>query len=68
VSSISPRLPEAGSRGLQQGGLVMFENLFRIGFMLALLLPSLAVLGGLVLMIVPRSRSTAGIRQAAVHP
>jgi hypothetical protein len=46
----------------------MFENLFRIGFMLALLLPSLAVLGGLVLMIVPRSHSTAGVRQAAAHP
>jgi hypothetical protein len=46
----------------------MFENMFRIGFMLALLLPPLAVLGGLVLMMVPRSHSAAGFRQAPVHP
>ncbi len=46
----------------------MFEELFRVGFVLALVLPALAVLAGLIVLIVPRFHSTAGVAQASVHP
>ena len=46
----------------------MFENLFRVGFTLAIVLPPLAVLAGLVLLVVPRFHAAARVTHTAVHP
>jgi hypothetical protein len=46
----------------------MFETLFRVAFVLALVLPPLAVLGGATLLVVPKLRWTRHMTNAPVHP
>jgi hypothetical protein len=47
---------------------IMVETLFQAVFVLALALPSLAVLAGVVLMVVPRLHWTRHVTNAPVHP
>jgi hypothetical protein len=46
----------------------MIETLFQAGFVLALALPSLAVLAGVVFVVVPRLHWTRHVTNAPVHP
>jgi hypothetical protein len=46
----------------------MVETVFQAGFVLALALPPLAVLAGVVLMVVPRLHWTRHVTNAPVHP
>jgi hypothetical protein len=46
----------------------MFETLFRVGFVLALVIPPLAVLAGAVLFVVPNLHWTRHMTSAPVHP
>jgi hypothetical protein len=47
---------------------IMVETLFEAGFVLALALPSLAVLAGVVFVVVPRLHGTRHVTSAPVHP
>jgi hypothetical protein len=46
----------------------MFETLFRVGFVFALVTPPLAVLAGVCLLIVPKLHWTRHMTSAPVHP
>jgi hypothetical protein len=46
----------------------MVETVFQAGFVLALALPPLAVLAGVVLMVVPRLHWSRQVTNAPVHP
>lgn len=66
----SLRLPASGSRGfadriVQEAA--MIETLFEIGFVLALTLPTLAVLSGAILNAVPRFHPITDVEHVSVH-
>jgi len=46
----------------------MLENLFEIGFVLALVLPPLAVLAGVIFLAAPQFPRPADVTHASVHP
>jgi hypothetical protein len=46
----------------------MVETLFQAGFVVALALPTLAVLAGVALMVVPRLHWTRHVTNAPAHP